>query len=121
MSSIVTASLTNFFGLLGALLVLAFVANRLSKWTRVPDVIVLLAYRNRARVPCCIWLTVRSSATVTRGFGTLALILILFAAGLELDLRTALKRSPQGRLSRSQLLRFPCRRAYFCSMCCIWL
>jgi Kef-type K+ transport system membrane component KefB len=38
----VTASLTTFFGLLGALLVLAFVANRLSKWTRVPDVIVLL-------------------------------------------------------------------------------
>ena len=37
-----TASLTTFFGLLGALLVLAFVANRLSKWTRVPDVIVLL-------------------------------------------------------------------------------
>jgi potassium/hydrogen antiporter len=38
----VTASLTTFFGLLGALLVLAFIANRLSKWTRVPDVIVLL-------------------------------------------------------------------------------
>ena len=28
-----TGSLTNFFGLLGALLVLAFVANRLAKWT----------------------------------------------------------------------------------------
>jgi Kef-type K+ transport system membrane component KefB len=34
---------TIFFGLLGGLLVLAFLANRLSKWTRVPDVIGLLA------------------------------------------------------------------------------
>ena len=35
--------LTLFFALLGGLLVLAFVANRLVRFTRVPDVIILMA------------------------------------------------------------------------------
>ena len=35
-------SLTAFFGLLGGIMVLAFVANRLAGWTRVPDVVVLM-------------------------------------------------------------------------------
>ncbi len=35
--------LTFFFALLGSLLVLAFVANRLVRYTRVPDVIILMA------------------------------------------------------------------------------
>ena len=39
-------SLTHFFGLLGGLLVLAFVANRLARWTRVPDVLVLICSAN---------------------------------------------------------------------------
>lgn len=43
--------LTSFFALLGGLLVLAFVANRLSGWTRVPDVIVLMAAGASARGP----------------------------------------------------------------------
>jgi potassium/hydrogen antiporter len=83
-------SLTNFFALLGGLLVLAFVANRLSRWTRVPDVMVLLA-TGILLGPVLHWIDVAHFGPVTRGFGTLALILILFAAGLELDLRHALK------------------------------
>jgi Kef-type K+ transport system membrane component KefB len=91
----VTASLTTFFSLLGALLVLAFVANRLSKWTRVPDVIVLLI-TGIALGPVLHWVDGSKFSEVTRGFGTLALILILFAAGLELDLRSALKQFGAG-------------------------
>jgi cell volume regulation protein A len=83
-------NLTNFFALLGGLLVLAFVANRLSRWTRVPDVMVLLA-TGILLGPVLHWIDVAHFGPVTRGFGTLALILILFAAGLELDLRHALK------------------------------
>ena len=85
-----TASLTTFFGLLGALLVLAFVANRFSRWTHVPDVIVLLI-TGIVLGPVLHWVDASKFGDVTRGFGTLALILILFAAGLELDLRSALK------------------------------
>jgi potassium/hydrogen antiporter len=85
-----TLALTNFFGLLGGLLVLAFGANRLSRWTRVPDVIVLLG-SGILLGPVLHWIDAAHFPQVIRGFGTLALILILFAAGLELDLRHALK------------------------------
>jgi cell volume regulation protein A len=91
----VTASLTTFFGLLGALLVLAFVANRFSKWTRVPDVIVLLV-TGIVLGPVLHLVDGSKFSEVTHGFGTLALILILFAAGLELDLRHALKQFGAG-------------------------
>jgi cell volume regulation protein A len=85
-----TLTLTNFFGLLGGLLVLAFGANRLSRWTRVPDVIVLLG-SGILLGPVLHWIDAAHFPQVIRGFGTLALILILFAAGLELDLRHAIK------------------------------
>lgn len=83
-------TLTNFFGLLGGLLVLAFIANRLSRRTRVPDVIVLLCC-GILLGPVLHWIDADRFPQIIRGVGTLALILILFAAGLELDLRRALK------------------------------
>jgi NhaP-type Na+/H+ or K+/H+ antiporter len=85
-----TLTLTNFIGLLGGLLVLAFAATRLSRRTRVPDVIVLLG-SGILLGPTLHWIDAARFPQVIRGFGTLALILILFAAGLELDLRRALK------------------------------
>lgn len=81
-------TLTNFFGLVGGLLVLAFVANRLSRRTRVPDVIVLL-FCGIVLGPVLHWIDAGRFPAIIRGVGTLALILILFAAGLELDLRRA--------------------------------
>jgi NhaP-type Na+/H+ or K+/H+ antiporter len=84
----VSLTLTNFFGLLGGLLVLAFVANRLSRRTRVPDVIVLLGC-GILLGPVLHVIQAARFPQVIRGVGTLALILILFAAGLELDLRRA--------------------------------
>ena len=83
-----TLTLTNFFGLIGGLLVLAYVANRLSHRTRVPDVIVLLA-SGVVLGPVLHWIQAGRFPGLIRGVGTLALILILFAAGLELDLRRA--------------------------------
>lgn len=81
-----TLTLTNLFGLLGGLLVLAYVANRFSRRTRVPDVIVLLG-SGIVLGPVLHWIDAGSFPGIIRGVGTLALILILFAAGLELDLR----------------------------------
>ena len=69
---------------------LAFAANRLSRWTRVPDVIVLLV-TGIVLGPVLHFVNPAKFAEVTRGFGTIELILILFAAGLELDLRRALR------------------------------
>jgi potassium/hydrogen antiporter len=84
----VTLTLANLFGLLGGLLVLAFVANRLSHRTRIPDVIVLLG-SGILLGPVLHWINAERFPEFIRGVGTVALILILFAAGLELDLRRA--------------------------------
>ena len=90
-----TLTLANFFGLLGGLLVLAYVANRFSRRTRVPDVIVLLGC-GILLGPVLHWIDAARFPEFLRGVGTLALILILFAAGLELDLRRALKQFMAG-------------------------
>jgi potassium/hydrogen antiporter len=93
----VTLTLTNLFGLLGGLLVLAFVANRLSHKTRIPDVIVLLA-SGILLGPTLHWIDAARFPEFIRGVGTIALILILFAAGLELDLRRARRQFVAGSL-----------------------
>jgi len=91
----VNLTLTNFFGLLGGLLVLAYVANRFSRRTRVPDVIVLLGC-GILLGPVLHWIDADHFPAIIRGIGTLALVLILFAAGLELNLRRALKQFMAG-------------------------
>lgn len=90
-----TLTLSNFFGLLGGLLVLAYLANRFSHRTRVPDVVVLLLC-GIALGPWLHWIHADQFPQIIRGVGTLALILILFAAGLELDLRRARKQFAAG-------------------------
>ncbi|HKS83152.1 MAG TPA: cation:proton antiporter [Candidatus Acidoferrales bacterium] len=90
-----TLPLTGFFALLGGLLVLAYVTNKLTRWTRVPDVIVLMLTGILVG-PVLHWLQGSQFGEIARGFGTLALILILFAAGLELDLRHALRQFGAG-------------------------
>jgi Na+:H+ antiporter len=78
--------LTLFFALLGGLLVLAFVANRLVRFTRVPDIIILMA-TGVLIGPVLHWVNPDVFRGATRGFGSLALILILFEGGLDLKLR----------------------------------
>lgn len=78
-------NLTSFFGLLGGLLVLAFLANRLVRQTGIPDVLVLMA-TGVLLGPLFHVVDPSTFQGVTQGFGMLALILILFEAGLELDL-----------------------------------
>jgi len=90
-------SMTALFALLGGLLVLAFVANRLFQWTRVPDVVVLMA-TGLAIGPVLHWVQPERFEGVARAFGSLALILILFEAGLDLDLRRTLRHFPGGLL-----------------------
>ena len=90
-------SLTALFALLGGLLVLAFVANRLFQWTRVPDVVVLMV-TGLLIGPVLGWVRPGPFEGVARAFGSLALILILFEAGLDLDLRRTLRHFPGGML-----------------------
>lgn len=78
-----------FFALLGGLLVLAFVANRLVRFTGVPDVIILMG-TGVLIGPVLHWVNPDIFRGVTQGFGSLALILILFEGGLELKVREIL-------------------------------
>ena len=89
--------MAHLFGLPAALLILAVVANRLSKLTRVPDIIVLLLIGVMVG-PVLHWINPQNLEGVVRVLGTLALILILFEGGLELRLRKALRYFPAGLL-----------------------
>ncbi|MGH9342341.1 MAG: cation:proton antiporter [Terriglobia bacterium] len=86
---------TTFCAFLGGLLALAFIANRLYRLTRVPDVIVLMAV-GLALGPILGWVKSTEFQSVTHILGTLALILILFEGGLELNLRDTLRHFPGG-------------------------
>ncbi|HEX4643678.1 MAG TPA: cation:proton antiporter [Candidatus Acidoferrales bacterium] len=90
-------NLTSLFGLLGGLLVLAFAANRLFKWTRIPDVVVLMA-TGVVIGPVLGWAKADQFKDVTHAFGTLALILILFEGGLDLNIRETISHFPGGLL-----------------------
>jgi potassium/hydrogen antiporter len=85
--------LTRIFGTLAALLVMAYVANRLSRLTRVPDLIVLLLI-GVTLGPILHWIQPATFQGTIDILGTLALILILFAGGVELRLRQAARHSP---------------------------
>ncbi len=85
--------LTLFFGLMGGLIVLAFIANRLFRHTRIPDLVVLIVI-GLLIGPVFHWVDVAQFKPVTQAFGTLALIVILFEGGLELKLRETIKHFP---------------------------
>ncbi len=87
--------LTLFFALLGGLLVLAFVANRLVRFTRVPDVIILMA-TGVLIGPVFHVVNPDIFRGASPGLGALALILILFEGGLSLKLREILQHFGSG-------------------------
>src|SRR5580704_13652029 len=82
--------LSLFFAILGGLLVLAFVANRLVRYTHIPDVLILMATAVIIG-PALHWVNPDIFRGATQGFGSLALVLILFEGGLDLKLREILK------------------------------
>jgi cell volume regulation protein A len=90
-------NLTALFALLGGLLVLAFVANRLFDRTRVPDVVVLML-AGLLLGPGLGLIDPAQFHGITRAFGTLAIILILFEGGLELNIKKTIQHSLGGLL-----------------------
>ena len=80
-------------GLVGGLLVVAFLANRVFGLTRIPDVLVLMTLG--VLLGPVLGLVQRGTlAQTTNLLGTLAIILVLFEGGLELNLRDTLKHFP---------------------------
>ena len=89
--------MARIFGLPAALLILAVVANRLAKLTRIPDLIVLLLI-GVSLGPVLHLVNPNMFRGAITILGTLALILVLFQGGLELRLRQALRYFPAGLL-----------------------
>jgi cell volume regulation protein A len=83
------------FGLISGLLVIAFVANRLFRITRIPDLVVLLVV-GLVLGPVLKWVNPEQFRTFTQILGSLALILILFEGGMELNLRQGIRHFPGG-------------------------
>jgi cell volume regulation protein A len=83
------------FGLISGLVVLAFFANRLFRVTRIPDLVVLLVM-GLALGPGLHWVNPEQFRTFTHILGSLALILILFEGGMELNLREGIRHFPGG-------------------------
>ena len=80
-------------GLVGGLLVVAFLANRVFGLTRIPDVLVLMML-GVLLGPVLGLVQSGTLAQTTNLLGTLAIILVLFEGGLELNLRQTLKHFP---------------------------
>jgi cell volume regulation protein A len=85
------------FAVIGGLLVLAFAANRLFRITRVPDVVVLMVL-GVILGPVLGMVHGSQFRSIASGIGTLAIVLVLFEAGLELDLRDTIRHFPGGLL-----------------------
>lgn len=81
------------FAFPAALLILAVVANRLSRLTRVPDIVVLLLL-GIALGPVTHWIAPDTFQSTMGVIGMLALILILFEGGLELRLQEVVRNLP---------------------------
>jgi cell volume regulation protein A len=75
------------------LLILAFAANRFSKLTRVPDIVVLLLL-GVLLGPVLGWIHPGAFRHLLGVVGMLALILILFEGGLELRLKEVIRNLP---------------------------
>ena len=86
-------SATLILGLVGGLLVMAFLANRVFGLTRIPDVLVLMML-GVFLGPVLGLVQPGAVAKTTNLLGTLAIILVLFEGGLELDLRDTLRHFP---------------------------
>ena len=95
LAAVCVMSSAYIFGLPAALLIIAVAANRLSKLTRVPDIIVLLLI-GITLGPILHWVNPHNFEGVIRILGALALILILFEGGLGLRLRQTLRYFPAG-------------------------
>jgi len=80
-------------GLVGGLLVVAFLANRVFSLTRIPDVLILMML-GVLLGPVSGLVQPGTLAKTTNLLGTLAIILVLFEGGLELDLRQTLRHFP---------------------------
>ncbi len=82
------------FALIGGVILIGFFANLLFRLTKIPSVLLLIAI-GVALGPITGWVTSSSLITIAPFFGTMALLIILFQGGLELDIESVVKEAPR--------------------------
>ncbi|GEM_PF-172621 len=83
-----------FFALMGGIILIGFLANLLFKVTKIPSVLLLMGI-GVFLGPVTGWLASDALVTIAPYFGTMALLIILFEGGLELDIRTVVRQAPK--------------------------
>lgn len=87
-------SVTSVFGLAGIIIVLGFLGNYLFKKTGIPDVIILIIL-GIILGPVLNYINAASLQYIVGIFVSLALVVILFEGGLNMDLYKVIKESPK--------------------------
>jgi cell volume regulation protein A len=85
------------FAVIGAVILIGFFANLLFRATKIPSVLLLIGI-GVTLGPVTGWITSNSLIGIAPFFGTLALLIILFEGGLELDIRSVVKQAPKAAL-----------------------
>ncbi len=83
-----------FFALIGGIILIGFLANLLFKLTKIPSVLLLMAI-GVFLGPVTGWLASDQLVNIAPYFGTMALLIILFEGGLELDIMTVVRQAPK--------------------------
>jgi cell volume regulation protein A len=79
---------------MGGIITVGFLANLLFKWTKIPSVLLLMSI-GVLLGPVTGWLASDQLVSIAPYFGTMALLIILFEGGLELDIVTVVKQAPK--------------------------
>jgi cell volume regulation protein A len=82
------------FALIGGVILIGFLANLLFRATKIPSVLILIAI-GVLLGPVAGWITSNSLITIAPFLGALALLIILFEGGLELDISTVVRQAPK--------------------------
>lgn len=80
------------FALIGGIILIGFLANLLFRATKIPSVLILMAI-GLVLGPVTGWVKSDALIAIAPFFGTLALLIILFEGGLELDIESVLKQA----------------------------
>ncbi|MCB2203369.1 cation:proton antiporter [bacterium] len=83
-----------FFALIGGIILVGFLANLLFKLTKIPSVLLLMAI-GVFLGPVTGWIASDQLVNIAPYFGTMALLIILFEGGLELDIITVVRQAPK--------------------------
>jgi potassium/hydrogen antiporter len=85
------------FAFIGGVILIGFFANLLFRVTKIPSVLLLISI-GVFLGPLTGWIASDFLISIAPFFGTLALLIILFEGGLELDIESALKQAPRAAL-----------------------